>query len=226
VFAARFAECGEALAPFVEWSLVDVVRGGVGAPGLDRVDVVQPVLWAVMVSLAAVWESFGVRPAAVVGHSQGEIAAAVVSGALSVADGARVVALRSKAIVALAGRGGMVSVALSHGDTGALIARWEGRISVAAVNGPTSTVVSGDADALDELVVHAEKTGTRVRRIEVDYASHSVHVEAIEDELADVLGPVAAGEPSVPFLSTVTGEWVTEGETDAGYWYRNLRQTV
>ncbi|MFE6522359.1 type I polyketide synthase [Streptomyces sp. NPDC057794] len=226
VFASRFAECAEALSPFVDWSLVDVVRGEGGAAGLDRVDVVQPVLWAVMVSLAAVWESFGVRPAAVVGHSQGEIAAAVVSGALSVEDGARVVALRSKAIVALAGRGGMVSVALSHEDTDALIAQWEGRISVAAVNGPTSTVVSGDAGALDELVAHAEGAGVRVRRVEVDYASHSAHVEAIEDELVEVLAPVAAGEPSVPFLSTVTGEWVTGGETDAGYWYRNLRQTV
>ncbi|MFM9701141.1 acyltransferase domain-containing protein, partial [Streptomyces europaeiscabiei] len=112
VFAARFVECGAALGGFVEWSLVDVVRGVEGAPGLDRVDVVQPVLWAVMVSLAALWESFGVRPAAVVGHSQGEIAAAVVAGALSLVDGARVVALRSRAIVALAGRGGMVSVGL------------------------------------------------------------------------------------------------------------------
>ncbi|WP_442803746.1 SDR family NAD(P)-dependent oxidoreductase [Streptomyces pseudogriseolus] len=226
VFAERFAECGEALAQFVDWSLTDVVRGEDGAPGLDRVDVVQPVLWAVMVSLAAVWESFGVRPAAVVGHSQGEIAAAVVSGALSVVDGARVVALRSKAIVALAGRGGMVSVALTHEDTESLISRWDGRISVAAVNGPTSTVVSGDADALDELVTHAEEVGTRVRRIEVDYASHSAHVESIEAELAELLAPVTAGEPSVPFLSTVTGEWIGAGETDAGYWYRNLRQTV
>ncbi|MEU2502978.1 type I polyketide synthase [Streptomyces pseudogriseolus] len=226
VFAERFAECGEALAQFVDWSLTDVVRGEDGAPGLDRVDVVQPVLWAVMVSLAAVWESFGVRPAAVVGHSQGEIAAAVVSGALSVVDGARVVALRSKAIVALAGRGGMVSVALTHEDTESLISRWDGRISVAAVNGPTSTVVSGDADTLDELVAHAETSGVRVRRIEVDYASHSAHVESIEAELAELLAPVTAGEPSVPFLSTVTGEWIGAGETDAGYWYRNLRQTV
>jgi acyl transferase domain-containing protein len=120
----------------------------------------------------------------------------------------------------------MVSVALSHEDTVGLIAGWEGRISVAAVNGPTSTVVSGDADALDELVVHAEESGVRVRRVEVDYASHSAHVEAIEGELAEVLAPVVAGEPSVPFLSTVTGEWITDGETDAGYWYRNLRQTV
>ncbi|MFM9700081.1 type I polyketide synthase [Streptomyces europaeiscabiei] len=226
VFAARFAECGAALGGFVEWSLVDVVRGVEGAPGLDRVDVVQPVLWAVMVSLAALWESFGVRPAAVVGHSQGEIAAAVVAGALSLADGARVVALRSRAIVALAGRGGMVSVALDAEGAAGLAGRWPGRVSVAAVNGPVSTVVSGDADALDELMAFAESTGVRVRRIDVDYASHSSHVELIEGELAGVLAPVVALEPVVPFLSTVTGEWISPGETDAGYWYRNLRQTV
>ncbi|WP_456340253.1 SDR family NAD(P)-dependent oxidoreductase, partial [Streptomyces europaeiscabiei] len=164
--------------------------------------------------------------AAVVGHSQGEIAAAVVAGALSLVDGARVVALRSRAIVALAGRGGMVSVALDAEGAAGLAGRWPGRVSVAAVNGPTSTVVSGDADALDELMAFAQESGVRVRRIEVDYASHSSHVELIEGELGEVLAPVVALEPSVPFLSTVTGEWIESAETDAGYWYRNLRQTV
>ncbi|MCX5262744.1 type I polyketide synthase [Streptomyces sp. NBC_00199] len=226
VFAARFVECGVALEGLVDWSLVDVVRGVGGAPGLDRVDVVQPVLWAVMVSLAALWESFGVRPAAVVGHSQGEIAAAVVAGALSVVDGARVVALRSRAIVALAGGGGMVSVALPAEDVGGLVGRWGGRVSVAAVNGPSSTVVSGDVGALDELVEFAEASGVRVRRIDVDYASHSAGVDVLEGELAEVLGSVSALVPSVPFLSTVTGEWVEGAVTDGGYWFRNLRQSV
>ncbi|MER6564536.1 type I polyketide synthase, partial [Streptomyces sp. NPDC001027] len=229
VFAARFVECGVALEGLVGWSLVDVVRGVGGAPGLDRVDVVQPVLWAVMVSLAALWESFGVRPAAVVGHSQGEIAAAVVAGALSVVDGARVVVLRSRALVALAGGGGMVSVALPAEGVGGvreLVGRFGGRVSVAAVNGPSSTVVSGDVGALEELVGFAEGAGVRVRRIDVDYASHSAHVEVLEEELAGVLGSVSALVPSVPFLSTVTGEWVEGAVTDGGYWFRNLRQTV
>ncbi|MFF2383531.1 type I polyketide synthase [Streptomyces sp. NPDC058108] len=226
VFAARFGECAAALDGLVDWSLMDVVRGAEGAPGLDRVDVVQPVLWAVMVSLAALWESFGVRPAAVVGHSQGEIAAAVVAGALSLQDGARVAALRSRAITALAGEGGMVSVALSRERAEELISAWDGRISVAAVNGPTSVVVSGDADALDELVEQAGGQEVRVRRVEVDYASHSAHVERIRDELLDVLDPVVPREPEVPFFSTVTGEWIESAQTDADYWYTNLRQTV
>ncbi|AQA10005.1 hypothetical protein BV401_05340 [Streptomyces malaysiensis subsp. malaysiensis] len=113
VFAERVGECAAALAPFVEWSLGDVLRGGEGAAeALERVDVVQPALFAVMVSLAELWRSYGVEPAAVIGHSQGEIAAACVAGALSLEDAARVVALRSKALRALSGRGGMVSVSL------------------------------------------------------------------------------------------------------------------
>ncbi|WP_344598719.1 type I polyketide synthase, partial [Streptomyces violaceusniger] len=113
VFAARIHECAAALAEFTDWSLVEVLRGAEGAPSLDRVDVVQPVLFAVMVSLAELWRSLGVVPAAVVGHSQGEIAAACVAGVLSLKDAARVVALRSQAIGrVLAGKGGMVSVAL------------------------------------------------------------------------------------------------------------------
>ncbi|WDT90421.1 acyltransferase domain-containing protein [Streptomyces sp. SCSIO-PteL053] len=112
VFAGRMAECAVALEGFTDWSLLDVVRGEEGVPGFDRVDVVQPVLWAVMVSLAELWRVCGVVPAAVIGHSQGEIAAAVVAGSLSLEDGARVVALRSQALLALSGGGGMVSVSL------------------------------------------------------------------------------------------------------------------
>ncbi len=98
--------CEQALAGFVSWSLLDVVRGAAGAPGLERVDVVQPVLWAVMVSLARLWESVGVVPDAVLGHSQGEIAAAYVAGALSLTDAAAVVALRSALLASLARGGG------------------------------------------------------------------------------------------------------------------------
>ncbi|WP_433859675.1 type I polyketide synthase [Streptomyces kronopolitis] len=226
VFASRLAECEAALAPFTDWSLSEVLRGAEGAPGFDRVDVVQPVLWAVMVSLAEVWRAHGVEPAAVVGHSQGEIAAACVAGALSLEDGARVVALRSKAIRALSGRGGMVSVALASSEIAALIEPWGGRLSMAAVNGPTSVVVSGDADALDELRDACGERDIRARRIDVDYASHSAHVESIHEELLTVLAPVAPRKSSVPFFSTVTGEWLDTAEMDAGYWFTNLRQTV
>ncbi|HEX6345315.1 SDR family NAD(P)-dependent oxidoreductase, partial [Umezawaea sp.] len=193
---------------------------------MERVDVVQPVLWAVMVSLAEVWRSLGVEPSVVVGHSQGEIAAAVVAGALSLVDGARVVALRSRAILGIAGRGGMVSVALPADEVRGLLARWPEQISVAAVNGPSATAVSGDVHALEELLAACEADGVRARRIPVDYASHSVHVEALREELLALLEPVRPLVPEVPFYSTVEQRHVDSAALDADYWYRNLRRTV
>ncbi|MFD8162524.1 type I polyketide synthase, partial [Streptomyces malaysiensis] len=225
VFAGRIAECEAALSGFVDWSLTGVLRG-VG-PGLARVDVVQPVLWAVMVSLAEVWRSCGVVPAAVVGHSQGEIAAAVVAGGLSLEDGARVVALRSQAIArGLAGRGGMMSVAESADRVRERIAAWDGRISVAAVNGPGSIVVSGDPEALRELQAECEAEDVRAKLIPVDYASHSAHVEALREELLDLLAPIRPRTSDITFHSTVTGAPLDTVGLDAGYWYTNLRETV
>ncbi|WP_345006512.1 acyltransferase domain-containing protein, partial [Streptosporangium album] len=221
VFAGRMAECAAALEPFVNWSLLEVIRGG----DLDRVDVVQPVSWAVMVSLAAVWESLGLHPDAVVGHSQGEIAAAVVAGGLSLSDGARVVALRSRLIgERLAGLGAMASVALPVEQVEERLAAWGGRVSVAAVNGPTSVVVAGEVGAVEELL--GQLDGVRVRRIAVDYASHSAQVDQIREELAQVLAEVSPRRVRVPMLSTVTGGWLEGPELDAAYWCENLRRTV
>ncbi|GAB3799131.1 SDR family NAD(P)-dependent oxidoreductase [Micromonospora zhanjiangensis] len=225
-FAARLHECDRALRAYVPWSPIDVLRGTPGGPDLNRVDVVQPLLWAVMVSLAEAWRSSGVQPDAVVGHSQGEIAAACVAGALSLEDGARVVALRSQALSAIAGRGGMVSLAVPAADVRELIAGWDGRIGVAAVNGPAATVVSGDADALAELMAVCERDGLRARTVPVDYASHGPHVDAIRDRLAEVLTGITPRAADVAFYSTVTGA-VTDGASlDAGYWFTNLRQPV
>ena len=227
VFAARIAECAAALAPYTDWSLTAVLREEPGAPSLERVDVVQPASFAVMVSLAEVWRSHGVEPDAVIGHSQGEIAAACVSGALSLEDAARVVALRSRAIAReLAGRGGIVSVAMSAADIAPVVEPWGERLSLAAVNGPGSVAVSGDTAALDALCEQLSGDGVRVRRIEVDYASHSAHVTELHDELLRELAPVRPRPPQVPFLSTVSGQWIDGEELTAEYWYRNLRQTV
>ncbi|MCH0567629.1 type I polyketide synthase, partial [Streptomyces sp. MUM 2J] len=226
VFRERMHECAVALAEFTDWSLLDVLKGEPGAPGFDRVDVVQPVLFAVMVSLAALWESYGVRPDAVAGHSQGEIAAACVAGALTLSDAARVVALRSQALAELAGTGGMVSVAQSVDRVEERIRRWEGRLTVAAVNSPASVVVSGDPRALDELQADCAESGVRTRRVPVDYASHSPHVEAIRDRLATLLAPVRPRPASVPFYSAVTAEERDTTDLDGGYWYENLRRPV
>ncbi|MGW6739241.1 type I polyketide synthase [Streptomyces sp. NPDC055025] len=228
VFAERIAECAAALERWVDWSLVDVLRGDAPADLLERVDVLQPASFAVMIGLAAVWSSVGVVPDAVVGHSQGEIAAACVAGALSLEDAARIVAVRSRVIAGdLAGRGGMASVALSEAEVAGWLERWAGRVEVAAVNGPASVVVAGDAEALDEALDVLAAEGVRVRRVAVDYASHTRHVEAIEDVLTTAFADIRAQAPLVPFYSTVTGEWVREADVlGGGYWYRNLRGQV
>lgn len=226
VFAASIAECEQVMAGLVDWSLTDVLSGAPGAPSLERVDVVQPALFAMMVSLAALWRSWGVEPAAVVGHSQGEIAAAVVAGGLSLADGAKVVVLRSRAIGALAGRGGMVALAIGHEEAAAEIASWGGRVSVAAVNGPAAVVVSGDPDALAALVARCGERGVRTTTVPVDYASHSAQVETIRDELLTALADITPRTGRVPLFSTLTGDWLDTAEMTADYWYRNLRGTV
>ncbi|MFC3997670.1 type I polyketide synthase, partial [Nocardiopsis sediminis] len=226
VFAARMAECADALAPHTDWPLLETVRGGKGAAALERVDVIQPVLWAVMVSLAEVWRSLGVVPAAVVGHSQGEIAAACVAGALSLEDAAKVAALRSRAITALAGTGAMASIGLPADCVSALVADSGGLLHVAAVNGPAATVVAGDPAALDAFVARMSGEGAHARRIDVDYASHTPHMEVLRDELLDVLGDIAPRTPHTPIHSTVTGGPLGTTPMDAAYWQRNLGSTV
>ncbi|KIF79662.1 hypothetical protein QR77_03260, partial [Streptomyces sp. 150FB] len=216
VFAARMAQCEAALTPFVDWSLTEVLAD---EAALDRVDTVQPALWAVMVSLAALWESTGVTPDAVVGHSQGEIAAAVVAGALSLDDGARVVALRSRAITALAGRGGMVSVPAPVERVRESLPRG---VAVAAVNGPSSVVVSGDPAGLESVLARFEGA----KRIPVDYASHSAQVEEVREAVLRSIGALSPQDADVPFYSSVTGGVADGHGLDADYWYRNLRETV
>ncbi len=226
VFAERLTRCDKALGEYVQWSLLDVLRGAPGAPGLDRVDVVQPALWAVMVSLAELWRSVGVVPDAVIGHSQGEIAAACVAGALSLEDAARVVALRSKLLVGLSGGGGMVSLACGLPRAQELIAPWGDRLNVAAVNGVSAVVVSGEVDALAELMRQCEAEEVRARSVDVDYASHSRQVDAIREPLADALSGIEPRSSPVAFFSTVTGGLMDTAGLDAGYWYRSIRQTV
>ncbi|MEV5881018.1 acyltransferase domain-containing protein, partial [Streptomyces sp. NPDC052101] len=226
VFAETIEQCAAALAPYVEWDLSAVLRDTSDGAALERDDVVQPALWAVMVSLAALWRSLGVEPSAVIGHSQGEIAAACVSGALSLQDGARLVALRSQVIAKeLAGRGGMLWLATSSAHAGQLIAGREG-VWVAALNGPSATVVAGDLDALDEVRAECEQSGLRTRTVPINYASHTQHLEQVRDQLLEAGAFLSPRSGDVPMYSTVTGERVDGTELDAEYWYRNLREPV
>ncbi|MGA5552053.1 type I polyketide synthase [Streptomyces pseudogriseolus] len=226
-FARAIDECARALDPWLDWSLLDLVTGAEPAPSLERGDaVVQPALFAMMVSLARVWRSLGVVPDVVVGHSQGEIAAACASGALSLDDAARIVALRSRALTALAGHGGLNAVAAPLSWVEDRLGRWSGRLSVAAVNGPASVVIAGDLEALQEFAALAAGDGVRVRRVRIEYASHSHHVERIRDRVLQAAAGVTPRETAVEFHSTVTAGPLDTRRLDASYWYDNLRSTV
>ncbi|MFE5586383.1 SDR family NAD(P)-dependent oxidoreductase [Kitasatospora sp. NPDC056531] len=227
VFAATARECAEAIEKFTDWKVLDVLRGEPGAPSLDRLDVVQPVLFTMMVSLAALWRSFGVEPTAVVGHSQGEIAAAYIAGGLSLEDAARVVVLRSKAWLTLDGRGGMVSVLLPVDQVTERLARWGDRLSVAAVNSPRACIVAGDPDACDELAAACDAEGIRARRItSASGAGHTAHVDVLREQILADLAPVAPRPGEVPFYSTVTGGQLDTTGLDTDYWWRNMREPV
>ncbi len=229
VFAARVAECEQALSPYVDWSLTDVLRGTGTAGAPHREDVIQPALWAVHVSLAAVWESFGITPAAVVGHSQGEVAAACVAGALGLDDAARIIALRGRALAPLIGHGAMASLTLGSEDTAELIGALgpaAADVAVAAVNGPRSTVVSGPPPGVAAVLAAAEERGARTRTIDVEYASHGPHVDRVRDDILAALDGVAPAESAVAFYSTVTAGRLGTTALDTGYWFDNLRRPV
>ncbi|MFC6938019.1 type I polyketide synthase [Actinomadura yumaensis] len=226
VFAARIAECEQALAPHIDWSLTDVLRGTEGAADLNRVDVVQPVLWATMVSLAAVWADHGVTPAAVIGHSQGEIAAACIAGALTLTDAATITALRSKALRNLAGHGAMASLGTGRDGAERLLEERGGDVVVAAFNGPSSTVVSGPPEAVADVVAAAKAAGLRARMIDVDYASHGPQIDRITGELHEVLAGIRPFDAEIPFYSTVHAGRIDTTGLDAAYWVTNLREQV
>ncbi len=187
---------------------------------------VQPALFSVMVSLAAAWEAAGVVPAAVAGHSQGEIAAACVAGVLSLGDAALVVAARSRALARLAGTGAMASVRASEELAAELAARWAGRLAVGVVNSPGSVVVSGEPGAVRELVAACGGRGVDARLLAVDYASHSPQVEQVEREVAQALAGIAPGPGAVPFYSALTGGLLEGTALDGRYWYDSLRGQV
>ncbi|SCL26418.1 Acyl transferase domain-containing protein [Micromonospora pallida] len=224
VFDAKLAECQRALAPHLDVDLVSVLTGD-DESWLDRVEVVQPVLWAVGIALAAVWEHAGVSPAVVIGHSQGEIGAACVAGILSLEDAAKTVALRSRALAVLRGTGAMASVDLSADAVAERLPVFPG-VGVAAVNGPSTVVVSGPPQPVTDLVAACQADGVRARIIPVDYASHSPSVQEVAERLRTDLADVAPRAGHVRLVSTLTGEWVLPESMGADYWYENLRRTV
>ncbi|MYS62523.1 type I polyketide synthase [Streptomyces sp. SID5468] len=226
VFRLRVEECAAAFKPHLDHEIMAVLTGDDRETDLERTDVVQPLLFSVMVGLAALWQSCGVEPAAVVGHSQGEVAAACVAGAITLEDAARIVACRSRFLERV-GRGGMVAVAVSEEAATELIAEAGAHLVVAAVNGPSFVVISGDDEpGIQRLLELCDDRGVYARRVPVTYASHSPAMEGLRDGILEGLTGVTATPSAVPMFSTVEAGPLRGDELDAAYWYRNLRGQV
>ncbi|MEU1689918.1 SDR family NAD(P)-dependent oxidoreductase [Micromonospora sp. NPDC005707] len=225
VFAAHLEACAEALRPHVDWDLREVLDDD-DPDWLTRVDVVQPVLFAVMTGLAAVWRHHGIIPDAVIGHSQGEIAAAHAAGALTLDDAAKIVALRAKALRALIGQGDMASLALPADQVTELLAAFDGRAHIATVNGPNATVIAGNPDAVAAAVAHCKEQEIPARVLPVGYASHTPHVEALREEILAALDGITPTPTDVAFYSTYTGDRIDTDSLTTDYWYDNLRHPV
>ncbi|MET8225174.1 SDR family NAD(P)-dependent oxidoreductase [Streptomyces sp. NPDC005301] len=226
VFARELRACAAALQPWVSWSLIDTVCDGPASADLEDIDVVQPVLFAVMVSLARVWQSLGVTPDVVIGHSQGEIAAAYIAGALTLQDAAKIVALRSRLLAEVTGQGSMAGILLPEQDVRDLLQGQESRIGIAAVNGPNSTTVSGQSDAVQDLVAACQARGARARLIKSSVPGHSPLMDRFQGRLEAELGTLTPRPSAVTIYSTVTGEVIDPLRLDAAYWFRNLRRPV
>ncbi|QVQ52474.1 acyltransferase domain-containing protein [Spiractinospora alimapuensis] len=225
-FADAVDTCDRALAPHLDWSVVDVLRGASTAPDIARPDVAQPTLFAAEVALAALWEARGIRPSAVIGHSQGEIAAAYVAGHLNLEDAARVVALRSQLLAARFDAGGMLALQLSPGREHPPLESTRGDLSLAATNGPHSLVVSGATEALEEYAERCRDAGVMAVPIPVSFAAHTPQIDSIRGELEQRLAGLAPTRGPVPMVSAVTGALIDGDRLDADYWFRNVRQPV
>ncbi|WP_345000658.1 type I polyketide synthase, partial [Tsukamurella soli] len=221
-FAAAIAEIDPEFRARAGFSLRGVLEAGEPVTGIDRI---QPVLVGVQLALVALWRAHGVTPDAVIGHSMGEVAAAVTAGALSLADGLTVITTRSRLMRReLSGRGAMALLELDAGAADAAVADFPD-VSVAVIASPSQTVVAGPPDQVDAVIAAVASRNLLARRVEVDVASHHATVDPILAELRTALSGIAPTTPSIPLFSTVRpGE--TAPVMDADYWVDNLRQPV
>lgn len=226
VFAAVIDRCGTALAPYVDWNVADVVSGAAGEEWLERIDMLQPALWAMSLGLAELWRAAGVEPDVVIGHSQGEITAATLAGILSYEDGAMVMARRSAIARRTSGRGLMLAVDLSVEQARAALEGFEDQVALAVNNGPSSCVLSGYTDAVLMLREILEADGVYCRLVKVDYASHSPQMDELREDLLVALAEVAPRKGEIALMSTVRTALLDGPEMDCDYWVENLRRPV
>ena len=224
VFAATVAEAEPLIARESGFSVTEALTAPETVTGIDRV---QPTIFTMQVALAATMKSYGVIPGAVIGHSMGESAAAVVAGTLSLEDGVKVICRRSKLMLTIAGSAAMASVELpALAVQSELTALGVDDVVVAVVSSPQSTVVAGSTESIRKLVAAWEQREVMAREVAVDVASHSPQVDPILAELTEVLADLSPQAPQVPYYSATLFDPRERPACDAGYWADNLRHTV
>ena len=227
VFREAVERCDCAMRPHGDWSLLtELTATDPARSRLNEVDVLQPALFAIQVALTALWRSWGIEPHAVVGHSMGEVAAAHVAGVLSLEDAAQVICSRSRLVKPTIGHGAMAAVDLSIADARRALVGYEDRVSIAASNGITSTVLSGDPAALETIVSRLQRQDIFCRMVNVEFAAHSPQMQPLRGDLERALEGLQPRLASVPIYSTVTGQVGDGSSFDPLYWSRNLREPV
>ncbi len=227
VFRQAIERCDAALRPWAKFSLLEELGRAEETSRLHRTEIGQPAIFAMQVALAALWESWGVRPSAVVGHSVGEIAAACIAGIFSVEEAARVIALRARFMEECGrGEGTMLAVGLGEDESLALIARHDRTVTISAFNGPRSITLSGARISLEAMAAELESQGAFARLVRVDHPFHHPLMHPASEALEAALADLEPQAETVPFFSTVTGGRLSGETCDAGYWGRGIREPV
>lgn len=226
VFREAIERCDAIFRTWADWSIVDELNQQDDPALIDATDRVQPLVFALQVGLAELWKSWGMEPAAVIGHSLGEVAAAHVIGALSLDDAARIVFHRARLQHRLSGQGKMAAVGLSVADSHAAINGFQHQVSIAAINGPRSTVWSGDPSSLRAALEPLAQRDVFHRELRGQIAFHSPQMEPLRREFQDSVGEVMPRQSKIPYYSTVTGSELDASKLDCEYWARNLREPV
>ena len=226
IFRREIARCADEVKRHTDWDLLEELTRDESNSRLSETEIAQPALFALQLGLAAVWRSWGIKPHALVGHSVGEIATAYLGGMLSFEDAVTVICHRGRLMQRATGLGRMAAIEMTEAEVEELSGRYSDRISIAAVNSPTSIVVSGEQTAIDEIVNAAKGRGARTKILPVDYAFHSAQMEPFKEEMARAVSELTVQAASVPIYSTVSGARATQADFDATYWGRNIRQRV
>jgi acyl transferase domain-containing protein/NADPH:quinone reductase-like Zn-dependent oxidoreductase/SAM-dependent methyltransferase/acyl carrier protein len=227
VFRQSIERCDAVMRPWARFSLLEELGRSEDASQMHRTEIAQPAIFAMQVALTDVWKSWGVRPAAIVGHSVGEVAAAYVAGIFSLEEAARVIVLRARFMDDCAcGEGTMLAVGLDEEGAQGLIARHDRTVMIAAYNGPRSLTLAGSRLSLEAMAAELELQGIFARLVRVDHPFHHPLMKPASEALEKALIDIKPQTEKVPFFSTVTGQRCAGQECDAAHWGRGVRQSV